>query len=97
MKRTIVMFLVLLASLITFGCSTASKQIEMKSQSMRTDIFTEVESGMPPAPPGFADLVIRASIKTRSGEHPLWWIKDSHGKPGYPIILNVEGQSVAWA
>lgn len=96
MKHLIVVFLSL-AALITFGCSTVSKQIEMKSHTTRTDVFTEVETAPAPAPPGFADLTIKASIKTHGGEHPLWWIKDSHGTSGYPIIVNVEGQAESWA
>ena len=65
------------------------------SESVRTAIFMETKD-MEPPPEGFSDLTIRASIKTHSGEHAVWWIKDIHGKSGYPFIINIDGQAVTW-
>ncbi|HEY3275827.1 MAG TPA: hypothetical protein VGJ94_04340 [Syntrophorhabdaceae bacterium] len=77
------------------GCSTTSERIILQSQSVRTDIFREADGLTAPAP-GDGDLVVKVSIKTHSGEHPLWWIKDGHGSPGYDIVFNVDGQAVIW-
>jgi hypothetical protein len=62
----------------------------MMSQSARTDVFIEVPvEGTVPA--GFGDLIIKASIKT-----PLESKESLHEKPGYPFLLNIDGQAVLW-
>lgn len=84
----------LLSSLL--GCGATAKMIAAKSQSDRADVFTEViEAGAKPQ--GYVDLVVKASIKTHvegyySGEPE----KSLHGKPGYPFVLNIDGQAVIW-
>ena len=65
------------------------------SQSERTDVFTEVVSEGP-APAGFADVVIRASIKT-----PLVGItpcvkRVCAWKRDFPFLVNIDGQAVLW-
>ena len=78
------------------GCGTALKEITTKSLSERTDVFSEVkESGAPPA--GYADIMVKASLKTHlEGYYSLESGKSLHGKPGYPFLLNIDGQAVVW-
>jgi len=72
------------------------KEITAKSQGDRTDVFSEVkEEGIPPK--GFADLVIKASVKTHlEGYYILESKEFLHGKPEYPFVLNIDGQGVLW-
>jgi hypothetical protein len=77
------------------GCGIASREIKMKSKSERTDVFSEVKEGAPPK--GFADLLIKASIKTHIEGYHLIESKGSlHGKQVYPFVLNVDGQAATW-
>ena len=85
-----------LIGLVAVSCSTTSGQIKMKSESVRADVFTEVDGTTAPADRGLADLVIKISIKTDSGDHPLWWVKDTHGTNNYPVVLNIDGQAAIW-
>ncbi|MEW6740216.1 MAG: hypothetical protein ACOYU2_13515 [Nitrospirota bacterium] len=95
--RWILKYMVLTFLGITLaGCGTAMQEVKAKSQSERTDVFSEVkEEGMPPK--GFADLVIRASIKTRLESYYILESKESlHGKPVYPFAINIDGQAAVW-
>lgn len=86
----------LVAVLITItGCVT-SKEIIQKSKSERTDVFSEVKEDEI-IPKGFADLVIKASIKTHLESYYILESKESlHGKPGYPFVINIDGQAAVW-
>lgn len=91
--------MVILFSVFSFfvaGCATAPVEIPAISQNMRANVFTEVtRESMPPR--GFADLVIKACIKTPPERHSiLWWINDLHGKADYPFLFNMDGQAVTW-
>ncbi len=78
------------------GCGTAVKEMQMKSQSERTDVFIEVKDGEP-IPEGFTDLMITADIKTPlAGYYFLESKKSLRGSPGYPFLLNIDGQSALW-
>lgn len=97
--RKIMSYIIVAVLGIAFAISDATaneKKIMSKSQSDRTDIFSEVkEEGMPPK--GFADLVIKASIKTHLESYYILESKESlHGKPGYPFVINIDGQAVTW-
>ena len=82
--------------MMSAGCGTAVKEMQMKSQSERTDVFVEVKDGEP-IPEGFADLIITANIKTPlAGYYMLASKKSLHGKPGYPFLINIDGQAVVW-
>jgi len=78
------------------GCGTAGKTIIVKSQSERADVFQEI-SVTEAIPAGYADLMIRASIKTHVegyyGEEPK---ESAHGKETYPFLINIDGQAVLW-
>ena len=93
MKRLLIICAVL-AGLIA-GCGIASREIKMKSESKRTDVFSEVREGVPPK--GFADLAIRSSIKSHlEGYYLLESKRSLHGKQVYPFLLNVDGQAIVW-
>jgi hypothetical protein len=96
MKKYSVYVLVVLVLAVLTGCGATAKMIAAKSQSERAEVFTEVaDAGA--KPPGCVDMVIKANIKTHvegyySGESE----KSLHGKPGYPFVLNIDGQAVVW-
>ena len=78
------------------GCGVTAKEIARMSQSERNDVFTEIASeGSVPA--GYADLVIRASLKTpHAGYYPLESTGFSHGKAVCNFLINIDGQAVKW-
>jgi hypothetical protein len=70
--------------------------MQMNSQSERTDVFVELKDGEP-IPTGFADLMITANIKTPlAGYYVLESEESLHGKPGYPFLINIDGQAALW-
>jgi hypothetical protein len=79
------------------GCGTAVKEIQIKSQSARTDVFVELKDGEP-IPEGFADLMISANIKTPLSEYYVLASKESlHGKPGFFQRVNFYNKGVSIA
>lgn len=96
MKSLSLLFSIVLAVFIASGCGMAARQIQTKSQSGKSDVFTEVY-GDSPLPKGFADLIIKANIKThREGYYMLESRASLHGKEKYPFIVNIDGQAVRW-
>lgn len=76
------------------GCGATAKMIAAKSQSERTDVFTEV-TDTPTKPQGYVDLIVKANIKTHvEGYYGGESEKSLHGKPGYPFVLNIDGQAM---
>ena len=96
MTKLILLVPLLITGLALIGCGATTKEIRAKTQSERTDVFREVTTeGTPPQ--GFVDIVIRSSIKTHiEGCYPFEPKESLHGKPGYPFILNIDGQAVTW-
>lgn len=93
----ILRYMVLTILCITLvGCGSTAKEIRMKSLTERTDVFHEVkDEGI--IPKGFADLVIRASIKTHLESYYILESKESlHGKQSYPFLINIDGQAALW-
>lgn len=78
------------------GCGLAAKEILLKSQSEKTDVFIEVlEEGIPAK--RFADLIITTSVKTHlEGYYFLDPDKTFHGREGYPVLINIDGQAITW-
>jgi hypothetical protein len=57
------------------------------------DVFQEMPDGGKP-PRGYADLVIKASLKTHLKEYSLMERKGSlHGGPFYTFVVNIDGQA----
>ena len=78
------------------GCARNAPLINARSHSNRDGIFSEV-TRQGAIPKGYADLEIQASIKTRPEGYFLFEPRDSvQGKPGFPFLLNVDGQAVTW-
>ena len=96
MKRINAYVSVVLLITVLAGCGVMAKMIAAKSQSERADVFTEVtDTGAKPQ--GYVDLVVKANIKTHvEGYHSDESGKSLHGKPGYPFVLNIDGQAVVW-
>jgi hypothetical protein len=90
------LFVMVFMGFMAAACSTTSGEIITKSQCTRTDVFAEMDQKEASTDQGFAELVVRSSIKTHSGDHPLWWVKDAHGGPGYRVVFNVDGQAITW-
>lgn len=78
------------------GCGTASREIQQKSQSGRTDVFAELKNGGG-IPPGFSELTIKGNIKTHIEGYYILESKESlHGKEKYPFLINIDGQAAQW-
>lgn len=93
--RTLISIFVGIALLIELGgCGGAAKQIKAESQSMRTDVFTEIKDEQP-LPEGAVDLTIKASIKMPPEGYYLLGSR-SYVKEGYPFLFNIDGQAVVW-
>lgn len=87
---------VVLCSILLLSCGTPLKEIALESQSNRTDVFQEVREGVS-VPKGFVELTITSSIKTHLEGFYLFEPKNSvHGEPGYPFLVNMDGQAVTW-
>ena len=87
---------VLVLGLALVGCGAAAKMIVAKSQSERADVFQEI-SGADAIPAGYADLTIRANVKTHVEGYYIGESKESaHGKEVYPFLINIDGQAVLW-
>ena len=96
MQKVIKGSITLVMCLILIWCGTAAKTIRVKSQTERTDVFTVLKNADAPAQ-GFAVLTIKATIKTHLAGYYALESKDSlHGKPGYPFLINIDGQAETW-
>jgi hypothetical protein len=59
------------------------------------EAFTEVTDAV--KAPGKIDLIIKLSIKTHLPGYSFFESRKSlNGKPGYPFIITVDGQTVTW-
>jgi hypothetical protein len=96
MKKKIVISMIVVSLALMVGCGATVKMITGKSQSGRADVFTEVtDDGA--RPQGFADLIVKANIKTHeAGYYIAESGKSLHGKQGYPFVLNIDGQAEVW-
>ena len=96
MRKTFFVITMLIAGITLLGCGATTKEIRAKTLGEKTDIFHEVK-GESTAPQGFADVVIKASIKTHHEGYYILESKESlHGKKGYPFVINIDGQAVTW-
>jgi len=88
-------FIVIVLLIGLGGCGATVKKITAESQSMRTDVFTEVKEQQP-LPKGTVDLTIKASIKTPPEGYYLLESRPSQEKEDYPFELNIDGQEIVW-
>jgi len=95
MKKLPVIFVLTVWAALA-GCGSAAREIRAGSQGMKTNVFTEVSHGGP-IPRGFSELAIKADIKTHlEGYYVGESGRSLHGKPGYPFVINIDGQGVQW-
>jgi hypothetical protein len=92
---------ILIALLVTAlsGCGHAMKEIHEKEHSIRGDVFTEIREDSREdriIPEGFADLRIKTSVKTHDVGYYFEPEGSLHGKPGYPFVMNIDGQAAIW-
>ncbi|MGC1454884.1 MAG: hypothetical protein WA946_06810, partial [Nitrospirota bacterium] len=79
MKKPFSVVMVITVMSVLASCGAMTKEIARMSHSERADVFVEISEG--PAPVGYADIVIRASIKTPLAGYYLLESKGStHGK-----------------
>jgi hypothetical protein len=97
MKNIMCSALVAALLILVANCGAAREQIRTQTLTERQGVFQEVTITNGP-PPGFADVVVKASLKTHlSGEGPLLESRNSpHGGPFYHFVLNIDGQAVTW-
>jgi hypothetical protein len=96
MKRLLRYIVLTVLGITIAGCGVAMQEIKTKSQSVRMDVFSELKDEGA-IPKGFADLAIKANIKTHLESYYILESKESlHGKHGYPFVINIDGQAVTW-
>lgn len=96
MKKLLMGFLVITLGIVFAGCGTSAKVIQARSQSEKTDIFTEIKDGGT-IPRGFAELTIKADIKTHvEGYYILESNESQHGRQKYAFLVNIDGQAARW-
>jgi hypothetical protein len=75
------------------GCGANQAKINLHSKSWVQDIFQEMPDGGKP-PRGYADLVIKASLKTHLKGYFLLEPRGSrHGEPFNTFMINIDGQA----
>jgi hypothetical protein len=94
MKKPLHAMIVMTIMAIFAGCGSTTKEIARMSQSEKTGVFAEVTSEGP-APAGYADLVIKASLKTPLPGH-YTFERSARGKAIYAFLINIDGQAVLW-
>jgi hypothetical protein len=96
MNRTsVILFSALLVALLS-GCASALKEINAKSLSTRSGVFVEIKNDEA-IPGGYANVIIKVSIKTPPAGYYLWESGDSFsGKPGFRFVFNIDGQAAVW-
>jgi hypothetical protein len=84
------------AAITLAGCVSATQEIARRTKSTRSDVFVEVPA-QSSIPPEFIDLMIKASIKIPLDRYyALGSTKPVQEKPGYPFLVNIDGQAVLW-
>jgi hypothetical protein len=97
MKKIMHSALVVALLILVANCGAVREQFRTQSITEREGVFQEVTTTDGP-PPGFADVIVKASLKTHlSGEGTLLESRNSpHGGPFYHFTVNVDGQAVTW-
>ena len=97
MKKIMHWALLLAFVVLAANCGAAREQIQTQSKTLCEGIFCEVNTPDGP-PPGYADVVIKASLKTHlPGEGTLLEFGNClHGREFYHFVINIDGQAVTW-
>jgi hypothetical protein len=87
MKTKIVL---MLAGSILAGCAGSAELLKRAERPERSNVYMVVTNSTPPEQ-GFADLTIRASVKTHGAAlFPVG--KDPHGTSDYQLLVNIDGE-----
>jgi hypothetical protein len=79
----------------TVSCAKNIRQADSVDQTGAKNVFTEVTDNA--AGVGETDLLLRLSIKTHlPGYYLLESKKSLHGKPGYPFVVTIDGETAIW-
>jgi hypothetical protein len=97
MKKIMSPALVVTLLILAANCGAAREQLRTQPPTAQEGVFQEVVTTGGP-PPGFADVVVKASLKTHlSGEGSLLESGNCpHGGEFYQFILKIDGQAVTW-
>ena len=96
MKNVLTIILIVSLFISISGCGGALKEINAKSQSTRSDVFVEINNGEV-TPSGYANVIVKVSIKTPPPGYYLWESNDSFsGKSGFLFVFNIDGQAALW-
>lgn len=96
MKKISHMIMAALFVVVLLGCGMFNREIKASADSGKAGIFSEVRSDEA-LPRDSAHLIIKADIKTHiEGYYALESRESLHGKPGYPFLLNIDGQTAFW-
>jgi hypothetical protein len=80
----------LLAGIILAGCAGNGELLKRAESPERSNVYAVITTTAPPER-GYADVTIRASIKTHSTAlFPLG--KDPHGTSDYQLLVNIDGE-----
>jgi hypothetical protein len=93
MKTISRLLLGFLPAILLAGCGANMEVIRNQSQSQVSHVFQEIQDkGQPPA--GYADLVLKASLKTHLKGYYLLESKSSpRGQPTYTFVVNIDGEA----
>jgi hypothetical protein len=88
--------MVAIAAICVTSCVHSVRQTDaVTTEGGLKGIFTEVTNGA--LQTGKVDLLVKLSIKTHLANYYLFESpKSFHGKPGYPFIFTVDGQTIVW-
>jgi hypothetical protein len=86
---------VLLMGTMLAGCAGNAEIVKRAESSLREDVGKIISTAKPPEK-SFADLTIRASLKTHlAGIFPLR--EDLHGTADYQLLVNMDGQPLKFS
>ncbi len=86
---------VLLVGTVLAGCAGNGELVKRAESPLRGDVGTVISPAVPPEK-NFADLTIRASLKTHlAGAFPMG--EDSHGTANYQLLVNMDGQPLKFS
>jgi len=95
MKRLIVTMTLAIAVIWLTGCTQAMRKTTVPEQATMAGVFKETMDSA--IETGSVDVVIEISIKTHQpGFYLLEPEKSLHGKPGYPFVVTIDGQTAVW-
>lgn len=93
--RRLTSIIAILMLLCTASCMRAVRTPDRIDRTATNPIFNEAADR--PIEIGQLDLILRLSIKTHPSNYYLLESNASlHGKPGYPFIVTIDGQSIVW-